>query len=82
MAESSLFLYRLCIFAGVVEVVYDGPCFAAVCGLLLKLPDVIGIYVEESEALLDRFALGAGVVTGETERAILVDAFVILLPAA
>jgi hypothetical protein len=82
MAESSPFLYRLCIFAGVVEVVDDGPCFAAVCGLLLKLPDVIGIYVEESEALLDRFALGTGVVTRETERAILVDAFVILLPAA
>jgi hypothetical protein len=69
--------YSLCIFAGVVE-----ACFAAVNGLLLKLPDVIGIYVEESEALPDRFALGVGVVTGETERAILIDAFVILLAAA
>jgi hypothetical protein len=74
--------YRLCIFAGVVEVVDDGPCLAAVNGLLLKLPDVIGIYVEESEALPDRFALGVGVVTDETERAILIDAFVILLAAA
>jgi hypothetical protein len=82
MAESSLYLYRLCIFAGVVEVVDDGPCFAAVSRLLLKLPDVIGIYVEEGEALLDRFALWAGVVTGETQRAILIDAFVILLAAA
>jgi hypothetical protein len=67
MGESSL--YRLCSLAGVVEVVDDGPCFAAVSRLLLKLPDVIGIDVEEREALLDRFAFGAGVATGETELA-------------
>jgi hypothetical protein len=80
MGESSR--YRLWSLAGVIEVVDDGPCLAAVHRLLLKLPDVIGIYVEESEALLYRFAFGAGVMTGETECAILIDAFVILLPAA
>jgi hypothetical protein len=67
MGESSR--YRLCSFAGVVEVVDDGPCLAAVNGLLLKLPDVIGIYVEEGEALLDRFAFGMS--SGIVVRAVL-----------